>query len=171
MNWDAIGAVGEIVGALAVVFTLAYLATQIKLSRVASEIQGTYSSHESYARWRLALMENTDLAEAIAKANRNEQLSDAEEILVKTAAHELFIGAAVSTATNRRSSILYEHNSEVGYIVYTIRSNPGFESHWHPFKEMLRTVNSDYVDAVTAGLEKFSAEEKAPPNKSLETDT
>ena len=32
MNWDAIGAVGEIVGALAVVLTLAYLAKQIKQS-------------------------------------------------------------------------------------------------------------------------------------------
>ena len=30
MNWEAIGAVGEIVGAAAVVFTLAYLAAQIR---------------------------------------------------------------------------------------------------------------------------------------------
>ena len=29
-NWDAIGAVGEIIGALAVVISLLYLATQIK---------------------------------------------------------------------------------------------------------------------------------------------
>ena len=32
MNWDAIGAVGEIVGALTVLITLIYLATQIKQS-------------------------------------------------------------------------------------------------------------------------------------------
>lgn len=30
MNWEAIGAIGEIVGAAAVVFTLAYLAVQIR---------------------------------------------------------------------------------------------------------------------------------------------
>ena len=30
MNWDAIGAVGEIIGAIAVVVTLFYLARQIK---------------------------------------------------------------------------------------------------------------------------------------------
>jgi len=30
MNWDAIGAIGEIVGAMAVVVSLAYLATQIR---------------------------------------------------------------------------------------------------------------------------------------------
>lgn len=32
MNWDALGATGEIVGALAVLLTLVYLATQIKQS-------------------------------------------------------------------------------------------------------------------------------------------
>jgi hypothetical protein len=30
MNWDAIGAIGEVVGALGVVVTLAYLAIQIR---------------------------------------------------------------------------------------------------------------------------------------------
>jgi hypothetical protein len=33
MDWDAIGAIGEIVGATAVVLTLAYLATQIRQTR------------------------------------------------------------------------------------------------------------------------------------------
>ena len=34
MNWDAIGAIGEILGALAVVLTLAYLAAQIRHARL-----------------------------------------------------------------------------------------------------------------------------------------
>ena len=39
MNWDAIGAIGEIVGALAVVMTLIYLAVQIKQnSRVSRSV-------------------------------------------------------------------------------------------------------------------------------------
>lgn len=32
MNWDAIGAIGEIIGATAVFLTLAYLALQIRQS-------------------------------------------------------------------------------------------------------------------------------------------
>ena len=36
MNWDAIGAIGEILGAIAVVATLAYLALQIKQARKAT---------------------------------------------------------------------------------------------------------------------------------------
>lgn len=30
MNWDAIGAVGEVLGAVAVIATLAYLAVQVR---------------------------------------------------------------------------------------------------------------------------------------------
>ena len=37
MNWEAIGAVGEIIGAVAVVITLAYLAVQVRHSREATE--------------------------------------------------------------------------------------------------------------------------------------
>jgi hypothetical protein len=37
INWDAIGALGEIVGAIAVVATLAYLASQTRLNRQATE--------------------------------------------------------------------------------------------------------------------------------------
>ncbi len=37
MNWEAVGAIGEIVGAFAVVLTLIYLASQTKLNRKATE--------------------------------------------------------------------------------------------------------------------------------------
>ena len=33
LNWEAIGAVGEILGAMGVIITLAYLAVQIKYTR------------------------------------------------------------------------------------------------------------------------------------------
>lgn len=39
MNWDAIGAVGEILGALVVVATLFYLARQMKLSTVQQKLE------------------------------------------------------------------------------------------------------------------------------------
>ncbi len=40
MNWEAIGAVGEVVGALGVVTTLAYLATQVRTSQTWQRRQG-----------------------------------------------------------------------------------------------------------------------------------
>ena len=45
MNWDAIGTVGELTGAIAVLITLIYLATQIKAMRGVNKkiaVDGTY---------------------------------------------------------------------------------------------------------------------------------
>ena len=39
MNWDAIGAVGEIVGAFAVVVSLIYLALQIRQTREHAKLE------------------------------------------------------------------------------------------------------------------------------------
>ena len=55
MNWEAIGAVGEIVGALAVVLSLVYLALQIRSqtreSRLASMHQTVAAQRESMGRF------------------------------------------------------------------------------------------------------------------------
>ena len=46
MNWESIGAIGEIIGALAVLFTLLYLARQIKHSIEASRISNYHGAQE-----------------------------------------------------------------------------------------------------------------------------
>ncbi len=48
MNWDAIGAVGEILGAGAVFASLVYLASQIKSS---SKIATGQSEREVWSKW------------------------------------------------------------------------------------------------------------------------
>ena len=48
MNWDAIGAVGEVVGAAAVVVTLAYLAVQIRRNTRQENFQGLQSAIQLY---------------------------------------------------------------------------------------------------------------------------
>ena len=42
LNWDAIGAVGEIVGALAVVVSLIYLATQIRTQNIEARLAAVH---------------------------------------------------------------------------------------------------------------------------------
>ena len=62
MNWEAVGAVGETVGAFAVVATLIYLAIQTKQTRQAVEANGFLSTMEIYSRWRTAIVQSPDLA-------------------------------------------------------------------------------------------------------------
>ena len=48
MNWDAIGAVGEMIGALAVVVSLAYLAVQIRAQNSEARIAGMHAVSEGF---------------------------------------------------------------------------------------------------------------------------
>jgi len=66
MNWEAIGAVGEILGALAVLITLIYLANQIRQHTIATRA-ATHSAVADAAReFNLALATSPELARALA---------------------------------------------------------------------------------------------------------
>ncbi len=44
MNWDALGAVAELLGAIAVFLTLAYLTVQVRQNSKALELQNEFSA-------------------------------------------------------------------------------------------------------------------------------
>ena len=67
MNWDAIGAVGEIVGAIAVVATLFYLARQIQQSTRMSRAEMTKDLYLASRSAILDLTSNDKLAEIWAQ--------------------------------------------------------------------------------------------------------
>jgi hypothetical protein len=61
MNWDAIGAIGELVGAAAVVGTLFYLAIQIRLSNRFAERQSRQELISSNIQFHEILVSNPEL--------------------------------------------------------------------------------------------------------------
>ncbi len=81
MNWDAIGVVGEIIGATAVVVSLAYLAIQI---RTQNRQARTAAMHEISVGFRdaIATFANVENAEVITKANRDFDALSETEIFV-----------------------------------------------------------------------------------------
>jgi len=60
MNWEAIGAVGELIGSLAVVLTIAYLAVQIRQSGKASISVSTNQSRSAVTDVIGAISSNTE---------------------------------------------------------------------------------------------------------------
>jgi|SRR5210317_52279 hypothetical protein len=61
MNWEAIGAVGEIVGAIAVIFTLIYLAYQVRYAKLATLDQNRLTRSTAIREILLAGAANDDL--------------------------------------------------------------------------------------------------------------
>lgn len=80
MNWEAIGAIGEIIGALAVVISLAYLAIQIRAQNKESRLAAV---HEILVGFRESMrsFSSGDLTEIFVKANNDfDSLSDSEAL-------------------------------------------------------------------------------------------
>ena len=68
MNWDAAGAIGEIVGALAVVVTLGYLAVQVRSAREVAADSNRLNRTNNVLGMALALATHPDLLRNMNKA-------------------------------------------------------------------------------------------------------
>jgi hypothetical protein len=80
MNWEAIGAIGEIIGAIAVIVSLAYLGIQFRNQNIESRIA---SIHEVLVGFRreIAAFRDPEMAALLAKGSVHfEELSDTEKI-------------------------------------------------------------------------------------------
>ena len=81
MNWNAIGAVGEILGAIAVFVSLIYLALQTRNNTRALRSSAFHQVRESFSEVSLAMAADPDLAVLVDRAIRNDQGLTENEII------------------------------------------------------------------------------------------
>ena len=87
MNWEAIGAVAEALGAIGVIVTLAYLATHMKQNTRALRS----AALQTYRTELTATLEfSSRHLEAFAKARKGEDLTDSERRITQSYAQRLF---------------------------------------------------------------------------------
>ena len=67
MNWEAIGAIGEIVGALAVGLTLAFLAIQVRHAKEAAADTNRLERSQGVRDIMLATSVDSDFREIVSK--------------------------------------------------------------------------------------------------------
>ena len=79
MNWDAIGATAEFLGAIGVIVTLFYLASQLRRNSRALESATNQAVADATQERLLAPAQNPSLAAAFAKSRIGEVLSPTEE--------------------------------------------------------------------------------------------
>lgn len=89
MNWEAIGAIGEIIGAAGVVATLVYLTYQIRQNTIqleqntlAAKAAAQNASNEALRENRKAIFETLDMSEIYLRGNQKpEELDEVDRIL------------------------------------------------------------------------------------------
>ena len=79
MNWDALGAIGEIGGAIGVIVTLVYLSTQIRQNTKSSKITAVQSAIEGSARWNEMLANDKEMSEMFWRGMANPESLEAAE--------------------------------------------------------------------------------------------
>ena len=82
MNWEAVGAVAELLAALGVIVSLVYLAVQIRQNTRAVRSASYHQAAEQTWSAALAIAQDESLAEAIALARLGQDLSPAQEIRI-----------------------------------------------------------------------------------------
>ena len=79
MNWDAIGAVGEVLGAIAVVATLAYLGIQVRHLKSELHMSSLKDQADTFAEVTNAVATSPELAKVLEKAKSGEVLEAWEQ--------------------------------------------------------------------------------------------
>lgn len=88
MNWDAIGAIGTILGSVAVVATLIYLARQLHESSLLGKSTMSNAIAQSYAELAELIVANPSVAALIARLkSADAELSEADQVQVQMLAY------------------------------------------------------------------------------------
>jgi hypothetical protein len=79
MNWEAVGAVAELLGALGVIISLIYLATQIRQNTRSVRMSSHHGVADQFTQTNLAVVHDPQLIDLITRGSADaESLSDAE---------------------------------------------------------------------------------------------
>jgi len=153
------GAIGEIIGGLAVIGTLVYLSVQTKQTRIAAEqtakfaaSEATHSAEGGYARWRSSITNNTEVAKIVAKARSDESLEEWEQIIFSQTFDQLFFTAAVSYLSSSGSASVHESSADVEHLVEDLGANPHAVEDWRRCSLRLKLVAPDLLSTVNQRL-------------------
>ena len=90
MNWDALGAIGEVIGPLALFLTLGYLAVQIRQNTKAVRASALDSSVNAVNAVRVAMIENVEVTALYRKGLENpDELDDNEKTRFRLLVHTI----------------------------------------------------------------------------------
>jgi hypothetical protein len=165
MTIQDMGALAEVIGAIAVVVTLIYLAIQTRQARIAAEqtadlarLESTASVVEAYSRWRVMVATHPDLANLISRANREEEISPEEHVQLSAAFEERILASVLSYATSAGAGSVHSISADVDYLADFLNDNPAAIADWNRMRQFMSVSFPDFVTAVDA---KMSVNESA----------
>ena len=163
MNWEAIGAVGETVGALAVLVTLVYLAMQIRQNTKAVQAAAVDSANSQVSKIREVIFADADVANMYRRGNEDPaSLSEDDTIRYRLLIHNIML-ALSNSITQASVSGLSESMTQVelpilGRVVGTAGGRWFWDTYRQEFEESFRgTIDELYLDIYDEGAQKLKS--------------
>ena len=165
MNWEAIGAIGEVVGAAGVIITLGYLAIQIR-QNTASHRASTYQAMtEASASFNDLLASNADLARILLTgANDLRSLAPEERYRFGFALLAVLRRGENIWRQTRQNVLSNEDWKGISYNTIFLMSQPGCLSWW---SENFQRFNRDFVEWLDGELRAHGVQREATPGHPL----
>jgi len=131
MNWDAIGAIGEIVGAVAVIMTLVYLAIQIRDSARASRSAAVTDATTAMQAFYQELGSNPKTSQLFLRALTDpDSLSRDDEFQYIMMMHSCFLGFQRSFFLAQEGTLDEGLRDSIGTAVHAVNHLPGIYLYW-----------------------------------------
>ena len=137
MNWDAIGAIGEIIGSIAVVLTLAFLVIQIRHGSRSIDLQNRQAESDAVSRsveesgqLHRLLANDKDLAILWLKGCRADELDEADLFRFRQLALSSFETISAIYLQNLNSDRSDAAEQAVTNQALNIRNHPGLRAFW-----------------------------------------
>ncbi len=172
MNWEALGTLAEIVGAIAVVITLVYLSIQTRLTRIATEETSKHASQqatnavmEMYSRWRGSLLDTADVSAVLIKARGSEALTAQESLIFSTYFEELFYVAVTAYRSGLYSASGHKESNDALNVAAVISANPKAHEEWIRMMPFLANISEEFVADVQTLIEKQSSRRSSKENE------
>lgn len=148
MNWDAIGAIGEIVGALAVVVSLVYLAIQIRTQNSQAKLSALHEMSREL-RGTTAMFATENISAIFVRANKDfDSLEEAESVQLIVLVTNLF-RAWENTFLEHRDGNLDQNVWSALSREYTqVMGIPSFQHIWAIRKQNYDPAFQEYVDSI-----------------------
>jgi hypothetical protein len=141
INWEALGAVGEVVGAIAVVVTLLYLTVQLRQNTRTVEHSIQRGVHEDAAEWMYKLVENPELTELYRSGLRGDDLSSNDRLRFAFLLSLMFLHWDHAYTSGAFDVV---NNANIPGIL----ARPGGAASWEMATSGYMALNPDFVEHV-----------------------
>jgi hypothetical protein len=149
MNWEAIGAVGEFAGAIAVIATLIYLAIQIKDGARAARSAAVTDATTALQAFYQELGTNPQTSELYLKGMTNyDSLSEQAQIQWLMLMHSAFIGFQRCFFLAQEGTLDVALRDSIATGIIATNHLPGLQAYWRQRKAFFQPEFIDWVEGL-----------------------